>query len=295
MAARHKNYFWGIIPLILLGLATLLFFLARGHSLALFNPQGPIAHQERNLMVTAIVLMLAVALPVLLALAWIVWRYRADNTRNAAYTPNWDRHLGTQIGIWGIVGTLIFILSILNWQSTHKLDPYKPLVSETPPITIQVVALQWRWLFVYPAQGIATINYLELPSNTPVNFQLTADAPMNSFWIPQLGGQMYAMPGMSTQLHLEASNPGEFNGSAAEISGAGFAGMKFKVVAAKASDFDNWVATIKNGSNHLDQAEYQRLARPSEDSAVAYYSAVPFDLYNSVIIKYMAPPAEEAL
>jgi cytochrome o ubiquinol oxidase subunit 2 len=158
-----------------------------------------------------------------------------------------------------------------------------------------VVALQWRWLFIYPAQGIATINYLELPSNTPVNFQLTADAPMNSFWIPQLGGQMYAMPGMSTQLHLEASNPGQFNGSAAEINGAGFAGMKFQVVAAASSDFDNWVAAVKNGPNHLDQAEYQRLARPSEDSAVAYYSAVPFDLYNSVIIKYMAPPAEEAL
>jgi cytochrome o ubiquinol oxidase subunit 2 len=149
------------------------------------------------------------------------------------------------------------------------------------------VALQWKWLFIYPEQNIATVNFVEFPNSTPVNFQLTADAPMNSFWIPELGGQMYAMPGMSTQLHLMADRPGEFNGSAAEISGKGFSGMKFIAKATSQKDFDTWVKSVKQSSNMIDLSKYNKLAEPSENNPVITYASVEKDLYNSIIMKFM--------
>ncbi len=291
MSSRYQKYKFLVIFLVLAGLAFLLFLLVRGHNFAVLNPKGPISGSERNLLVTATLLMLLVVVPVFASLVYIAWKYRASN-KKARYTPNLDDNIGTQLTFWGILMSLIFVLAIINWKSTHELDPLKPLNSSVKPITIQVVALRWKWLFIYPEQNIATVNFVQFPSGTPVNFQLTADAPMNSFWIPQLGGQMYAMPGMSTRLHLEANAPGEFNGSAAEINGLGFSGMKFMAVASTQADFEHWVSTVKQTPATLDMAQYEMLAAPSTDNPVAYYSSAQFGLYRSVMMKFMVPDME---
>ncbi len=276
--------------LILLCLVAVFLFalFLRGRDFALLNPKGAIALQERNLIVIAILLMLIVVIPVFILTFFIAWKYRASN-KKASYTPNWVGNVKLELLWWAIPGAIIFALSIINWKSTHALDPYKPITSDAKPIMIQVVALQWKWLFMYPEQNIATVNFIQFPVGTPINFKLTADAPMNSFWIPQLGGQMYAMPGMSTQLHLIADKAGEFNGSAAEINGAGFAGMKFVAKASSQSDFNNWVASVKQSPRILDLVEYNALAEPSENNPVAYYVSAEKDLYNKIIMKLMAP------
>jgi cytochrome o ubiquinol oxidase subunit 2 len=188
---------------------------------------------------------------------------------------------------WVVPSILILIISILNWNSSHQLDPYRPLASKTPQMTVQVVALDWKWLFIYPEQNIATVNFVQFPKDTPVNFEVTADAPMNSFWIPQLGGQIYAMPGMATDLHLMASQEGTFNGSSANISGSGFASMAFKARSSSSADFDNWVQSVKRSGDKLGLEEYSQLARPSQYNPITYYSSAQPDLYGRVIMKYV--------
>jgi cytochrome o ubiquinol oxidase subunit 2 len=257
-------------------------------NIAVLDPKGIIAHQERSLMITAILLMLIVVIPVFVLTAMFAYKYRAGN-KSAKYAPNWDHNLKTELMMWGIPAAIILVLAVITWKSTHQLDPFKPLTSNIQPLTIQVVALQWKWLFIYPSLNIATVNFVQFPKSTPINFRLTADAPMNSFWIPQLGGQMYAMPGMSTQLHLEASAPGEFAGSAAEISGRGFSGMKFVAKSSTQNDFDNWVQLVKQTRNTLSVGEYINLAKPSSDNPVSYYSSAQNNLFDSVIMKYIMP------
>jgi cytochrome o ubiquinol oxidase subunit 2 len=193
---------------------------------------------------------------------------------------------------WILPSIIILILSVITWQKTHALDPYKPIVSENPPITIQVVALNWKWLFIYPEQNIATINFIQVPVNTPINFILTADGPMNSFWIPQLGGQMYAMSGMSTTLHLIANEEGDFAGSAAEINGEGFSGMRFITRASSQEAFDQWVMNAKASSRFLSLEEYEILAKPSQNNVPVIYAASDPGLYDTIIMKYMSPVGE---
>jgi cytochrome o ubiquinol oxidase subunit 2 len=218
----------------------------------------------------------------------IAWRYRAGNER-ARYTPDWDGNRGLELTWWGIPLAIISVLAVITWQSSHQLDPSRPLASSQSPLTVQVVALDWKWLFIYPDQHLATVNYVRLPVGRPINFQITADAPMNSFWIPQLGGQMYAMAGMSTQLHLMASQAGNYAGSSANISGRGFAGMRFTAQAVAPADFDTWVAASQHGAGHLTTSAYRNLARPSQDNPVATYAAVQPGLYDAIIMDYMMP------
>jgi len=182
-------------------------------------------------------------------------------------------------------------LGYLTWVSSHHLDPYRPLDSDVKPITIQVVALDWKWLFIYPEQGIATVNKIVFPANTPVNFQITSDSVMNSFFIPALGGQIYAMAGMQTKLHLIANENGEFDGISANYSGAGFTGMKFKAVATSQADFNAWVSEVKSAPKQLDSAEYEALAKPSEKNPVELYSSYKPNLFQVILDKYegMAP------
>jgi cytochrome o ubiquinol oxidase subunit 2 len=216
---------------------------------ALLNPKGLIALEERNLMITAVLLMLIVVIPAFIMLAVFAWKYRAGNSRtDLIQNPGLYNHSAKVVFLWWLFPSLIiFVLAMTTWHKTHALDPYKPIVSETKPITIQVVALQWKWLFIYPEQDIATVNFIQFPVNVPINFELTADnAPMNSFWIPELSGQMYAMAGMSTKLHLIANTTGDFAGSAAEISGKGFSGMRFVARASSQAEFDDWVFQAKN-------------------------------------------------
>jgi cytochrome o ubiquinol oxidase subunit 2 len=262
-------------------------FLSR-HNVAVLNPKGVVGHKERSLMIIAALLAVLVIVPVFTMTAVIAWKYRAGNTK-AKYMPNWDHHRGMEFTWWAIPSAIILVLAVLTWTSSHSLDPYRPLTSNQTPVQIQVVALDWKWLFIYPEQHVATVNYFKMPVNTPVEFTITADAPMNSFWIPQLGGQIYAMPGMSTELHLEASTTGNYNGSSANISGKGFAGMKFVATATSQSDFEHWLQTTQRTSQHLDTAEYNGLAKPSENNKAATYSNADPELYDTIMMKYMMP------
>ncbi len=261
---------------------------ASAGTVAVLDPKGSIALQERDLIVTAIFLMLIVVIPVFILLFVLAWKYRAGN-KKAKYAPDLDHNLAAALFWWAFPSAIILVLAVITWKSTRALDPFKPLTADVKPITIQVVALQWKWLFIYPEQNIATVNFIQFPERTPINFELTAEAPMNSFWIPQLGGQIYAMPGMSTQLHLIALETGEFRGSSAEISGRGFSGMKFIAKASSQADFDEWVRSVQQSSTTLSLDAYSSLANPSENDPVAFYASADKDLYNSVIMKFMAP------
>ena len=280
-----------LLPLILLGFAIIAaagVMLLRGTNLAVLNPKGTIAQDQMDLIVFTSALSLLIVVPVFALTIYISLKYRAGN-KKAKYNPEWD-HSRTAEAIWWIVPlALITVLAVVTWVTTHKLDPYKPLASDKKPITVQVIALQWKWLFIYPDQNIATVNYLQFPEDTPVNFQITADAPMNSFWIPQLGGQVYAMAGMQTKLHLQASSIGEYRGSSANISGEGFAGMAFTAKATSESDFTKWVANSKKSDKELTTAEYDALARPSEKNPPATYTISDKKLYDAVMAKYMTP------
>jgi cytochrome o ubiquinol oxidase subunit II len=253
-----------------------------------FDPQGPVALQERNIIVFAVVLMLFVAIPLIITLYTFAWKYRAGN-KNAKHEPERVGHVRGQLIFWAILAFFIVIISTLNWFSTHALDPAKPLASNAKPITIQVVALEWKWLFIYPEQQIATVNYIQFPAGTPVHFELTADGPMSSFWIPELGSQIYAMAAMQTQINLMASTTGEFVGKNTEINGAGFAGMTFMAKASSQADFDAWVASVKASSKYLSVDEYNVLAAPSQDSPATFYSGVDQALYGEILNKYMIP------
>lgn len=280
-----------LIIFILLTLDILLvgWLLLHTHTIAVLQPQGQIALEERNLIFAAVSIMLLVAIPILLLTFFIAWKYRADNPK-ATYRPDWTGNLLLKCTWWGILSVLVLVFWIIVWNSAHKLDPYKPIEATTKPITIQVVAMRWKWLFIYPEQHIATVNFMQFPVHTPVNFKLTADdAPMNSFWIPQLGGQMYAMTTMETKLHLIANTTGDFSGGAAEINGSGFAGMRFIARSSLKDDFDNWVEKIKKSSKPLDAVTYNTLVKPSEDNPVTYYSSVDNNLYNTIIMKDMMP------
>lgn len=271
---------------LILVLAPLIAYLA-SHNIQVLNPKGIVASKERRLIIESTLLMLIVVIPVYILTFGIAWKYRASN-KKAKYQPDFDGHRGLESAWWAIPGVIILILSIITWQSSHALDPFKPLSSTTRPLKIQVVALQWRWLFIYPEQDIATINYLQIPTKTPISFDITSDAPMNSFWIPQLGGQVYAMSGMSMQLHLSADQEGLYRGSSANISGEGFASMHFIAKATKPSDFAAWASSLKD-SPVLSNSLYDQLSKPSHDSSHYSFSLTSSDLYDSVIAKYTSP------
>jgi len=276
------------VTLVLAAFAGLLVVLSRGREFAILDPKGPIAAQERTLILEATGLMLLVVIPVFILTYAIVSKYREENTK-ATYEPNWDHHSGLEFIWWALPCLIIAAVSALSWKSSHDLDPFKPLNSSVKPMTIQVVALPWKWLFIYPEQGIATVNQVEFPAGTPVTFEITSDAPMNSFWIPQLGGQIYAMPGMSTQLHLQADQPGTYLGASANISGAGFAGMRFTATSTSQADFATWVGSMKQSGPSLSISAYDSLSTPSQNVAPSAYSSTVPGLYEEVVMKYMMP------
>lgn len=250
------------------------------------NPQGEIASKERDLLLFTTLLSLAVVVPVFFMLALFSWKFREGN-KKAKYTPDWDSNKILETIWWGIPFVIILVLSIVTWNSSHALDPSKPLVSDVQPVTVQVVALQWKWLFIYPEQQIASVNLVQFPVMTPVNFIVTSDAPMNSFWIPSLGGQIYAMSGMSTKLHLIANNTGDFKGSSANISGEGFADMNFVARSSSAADFQTWVEKVRASSSSLDYSSYEKLAKPGVEAAPSYYALDNANLYDTIVMKYM--------
>ena len=254
----------------------------------LLEPKGIVAFKQYNLLVFTTLLGFVVVIPVFVMAIFIAWRYREGNTK-AKYTPNVDTNRLAETIWWGIPIILIAILSVVTWTSTHDLDPHKPLESDAKPVRIQVIALDWKWLFIYPEQNIATVNYIQFPVNRPVNFEITADAPMNSFWIPQLGGQIYAMSGMTTKLHLNANEIGSYTGRSANISGEGFADMTFTAMASSKADFDAWVMAVKSSNLQLTPATYADLAKKSIDAPATHYSSSSEGLYDTIVMKYMMP------
>lgn len=277
-----------ILLIAAVGLASFLVVFISSHNMGVFNPKGIMALAERNLIVTATLMMLVVVVPVFVLLAVFAWRYRASNTK-AKYTPDWQSNTTLEIIWWTIPTIIIIALGTITWRSSHTLDPFKPLESNIPPITIEVVALDWKWLFIYPEQNIASVNFVQFPKDTPVNFRITADAPMNSFWIPQLAGQIYAMAGMDTKLHVMATEVGEYGGLSSNYSGAGFSGMKFVAKASSREEFDQWVGQVRQSPNTLNFNEYDRLREKSRNNPVSYYSSVEDSLYGKIIMKYMVP------
>jgi cytochrome o ubiquinol oxidase subunit 2 len=259
------------------------------HNVPVLHPKGWIGIQQRDLLVISTLLMCIVVIPVFLMTAIFAWRYREGNEK-ATYKPNWAHSTLGEIVWWGVPFAIVVALGFITWDSTHKLNPYTPIASETPSMKIQVVALDWKWLFIYPELGIATVNYVQFPEKTPLSFEITADAPMNSFWIPQLGGQIYAMPAMRTKLHLIANETGKFRGSSANISGKGFAGMIFAAVSSTEEEFEAWVKSVQDSSEALNEEEYQILSRPSSYNPVQYYGDVEEGLFDQIVMKYMYMP-----
>ena len=283
-----KKYKFGFLALLVSGLLLTAAWYLHGTNIPVLEPRGPVARQERWLIIITLLLSLVVVIPVFSLLFGFAWKYREGNAK-AKYSPDLDHSRIAETIWWAVPSTLILVIGFIIWTSSHQLDPYKPLASNTQPMTIQVVALDWKWLFIYPRQNIATVNFVQFPKRTPIDFEITADAPMNSFWIPQLGGQIYAMPGMSTQLHLMADTNGSFNGSSANISGKGFAGMAFVAKSSSAADFQRWVGSVKRSPNRLDLGQYNKLARPSVNNQAAYYASGVAGLYDNVIAKYIGP------
>ena len=265
--------------------SSLVLLLSGCSNLDILNPKGSVGLAERDLIATSTWAMLIVVVPVIVLTLLFAWRYRASN-RNAEYRPGWVHSTGIEIAIWTIPTLIILFLAVLTWKTTHELDPYRPLESQVKPINVEVVALDWKWLFIYPDLGIASVNQLAIPVGTPVNFLITSDTVMNSFFIPQLGGQIYAMAGMQTRLHLIADHAGDYAGLAANFSGKGFSDMKFRTLATSPEEFNAWVAKVRASSDNLSMDRYHSVSAPSEKDPVRYFSTVDPKLFNNIIARY---------
>ena len=258
---------------------------------AVLDPKGPIGLEERSIILTATVLMLIVVVPVIALILIFAWRYRASNEK-AEYRPNWAHSGRIEAVVWLIPCVIVAALGVITWRSSHSLDPYRPLASKVKPIRIDAVALDWKWLFIYPDQKVATVNEVAFPANVPVEFHITSATVMNAFFIPQLGSQIYAMAGMQTQLHLLASEPGTYQGLSSNYSGEGFSGMTFKAIAEPSRQgFAAWLAKVGASRERLGATAYERLARPSESNPVAYYSQVRPDLFADIVAGRLPEPA----
>ena len=278
--------FTGIILFLFLLMQPLLILHFREYISVLF-PKGMIALKERNLLFVIQAIMLLVVVPVYIFTFIFSWRYRAHNS--AKYDPDLVDNRLLEYFWWGIPLVLTGVICVLTWFATHALDPYKPIDSPKKPIVIQAVALTWKWLFIYPEEKIATLNFIQFPEQVPIHFEITADAPMNSLWIPHLGGQIYAMPGMKTELHLIADERGDFRGSSANLSGEGFAGMHFVAKATSEEEYRQWVESVRQSSHLLNLEAYNVLRRPSQDNPVEMYRLEKEDLFNYVVMKDMHP------
>jgi cytochrome o ubiquinol oxidase subunit 2 len=265
--------------------------------MVVMDPAGDVALQQRNLILLTTGLMLLIIVPVIVLTLWFAWRYRASNTR-ARYAPDWSHSAPLELVVWAAPLAIILILGSVTWVSSHTLDPHRPLnriaagrpvPAGVKPLRVQVVALDWKWLFIYPDLGVATVNELAAPVDTPIAFDITASSVMNSFDAPTLAGQIYAMPGMQTQLHAVLNRPGVSEGFSANYSGDGFSGMRFRVEGLRRDDFDRWVAGLRAGGAQLTRANYLRLARPSSEAPIRHYAAVDTGLFSAVVDQCVEP------
>ncbi len=273
------------VGIIASGVALALYL--QGKDIPVLDPQGIVGIHERNLIIFTCLLSVVVVVPVFVMLGVFAWKYREDNTK-AEYRPDEEGNKWLEILWWGIPILIIAVLGTVTWITTHQLDPYRPLDSNVKPLRVQVVALQWKWLFLYPDQRVATVNELKIPAGTPINFELTADAPMSAFWIPSLGTQVYAMSGMTSKLSLQADKPGTYRGTNTNINGEGYADMHFTVTSVEPRDFTHWTEAIEKSSshNHMGWDEYEELAKPETAGRMSYYHLHDTNLFNQVLGKY---------
>jgi cytochrome o ubiquinol oxidase subunit 2 len=289
---------------ILLGLAIVAgtgWYIGR-YPMPVIHPAGQIGIKERNLIAFTAAASLAVVTPVFILLGTFAWKYRerpgenvakgqnAQSRRAPKYHPDEEGNWKLETVWWLIPTAMMVVISVITWRSSYALDPFKTLASSQKPLHVQVVAMDWKWLFIYPDQKVASVNYAPIPVDRPVTFDITSDTVMSSFWVPALGGQMYAMPGMDTQLNLQATKTGTFNGSNANIGGKGFADMRFQVSASNEDEFESWIAGMQHATTtKLDVASYAKLAKPGIQTKATYYSSVEPRLYDTIIMKYMMP------
>lgn len=279
----HKAFQF-ILRIIPIGLL----FLLSGCQSVLLNPKGMIAERELYILVVTTLLMLIIVVPVILLIFWVCWRYREGN-RHATYAPEWSHSTRLEVICWTIPCVIIAVLGVITWVSSHRLDPYRPLDVKGKTLTIQAIALEWKWLFIYPEENVASVNFIHLPVGVPVKFLISAEGPMNSFQIPHLAGQIYAMAGMQTKLHLIANTVGTYPGVSANFSGEGFSDMNFKVKVGTAEEFNQWIQAAKKSSQALTMESYNELIKPSKSEAVKYFSPADKSLFNTVVMKSMMP------
>jgi cytochrome o ubiquinol oxidase subunit 2 len=273
-----KRIYFGLLSLCAV------IFLAGCSTIHVLDPKGPIGDSERFVIIAAAVLMAIVVIPVFIMGFWFPYKYRASNTKST-YSPKWSYSAKIDLAMWGVPIAIVTVLAILSWTRTHALDPYKPIGSGDP-IHIEVVALDWKYLFIYPDHNIATVNQFVFPVKVPVSFKLTSDTVMTSFFIPQLGSQIYAMAGMQTRLHLLADHPGTYSGHNQQFSGTNYADMFFKAQAVSPEEFQAWVQKAKQSPERLDLQRYRDLAKPSPGYPVTYFSWVQPQLFEHIMSKY---------
>ncbi len=267
-------------------------------NLVLLHPSGDVARQQSNLLIASTVLIALIVVPVLIAIGVIAYRYRASNQKTTTYAPEWEHSTQLELLIWAAPLLIIVALGAMTWIATHTLDPYRPigridaaqaLPSDAHTLRVDVVSLEWKWLFFYPDYGIATVNQLAAPVDVPIKFNLTAATMMDSFFIPALAGQIYTMPGMQTQLHAIINKLGSYKGFSANYSGRGFTDMRFRFLGMKDADFKRWVQSIKSSGGDLDRKAYLKLAEPSRNEAVHHYASYASGLYSQILNRCVDP------
>jgi cytochrome o ubiquinol oxidase subunit 2 len=277
------------------GLPLPLLAVLSGCNTVVMNPNGDIAKQQADLIIVSVLLMLIIIVPVMILIVLFAWRYRKG--ANARYEPDWDHSTKLELVIWGAPLLIIIVLGLITWVSTHKLDPYRaldridehrPITASTKALEVQVVALDWKWLFIYPELGIASVNELVTPVDVPVRFKITSSTVMNTFYIPTLAGMIYAMPGMETTLNAVLNKAGDYQGLSANFSGDGFSHMKFAYKGVSAAEFDGWVQKMKANPGVLNRTDYLELEKPSEREPVRYYGQVEPALFNRVLNRCVA-------
>jgi cytochrome o ubiquinol oxidase subunit II len=289
---QHCSNRWKCLSKLLIAImgGLLMFGLAgcQGHLIGMLNPKGIVAFQERKLFFDTLALMLIVVLPVIIMSFAFVYHYQVSH-RTRDYKPNWGHNHLLEMLWWGIPCVIILVLAILTWKKTYELDPFHKIPGQNQEtMLIQVIALPWKWLFIYPQQNIATVNYLQIPVGQQIEYWITTDnVPMSAFFIPQLGSQIYTMAGMRSKLHLLANEKGVYEGLNTQFNGDGFSDMHFVVHVVDPQQMQQWLAEVKKSPNHLTEASYRDLLNPTIGNKPQFYSGVPSDLFNSVITTYM--------
>jgi len=255
---------------------------------SVLNPAGPVGAGDAIILIDATVIMLAIVIPTALLAFWMAWRYRASN-KKAQYLPHWSYSGRIEAVVWSIPILTITFLGGVTWIGCYQLDPFRPLPSKAPPLEVQVVALDWKWLFIYPQQGIATVNQLVVPAGRPVHFSITSASVFNAFFIPRLGSMIYAMPGMVAQLNLQADHPADLLGESAQFSGDGFSDMQFRAKSVAPAAFTAWTQGAQGSRQVLDRTAYAALARQSRAVTPAIYRLGDPGLFNAVAAQTIAP------